>query len=317
MTIKELHYIHMIYQEKSFSKAASRLYMSQPALSTIVRRVERELGIRIFDRSTIPLTLTESGRIFIEAARRIGDVDMDMMNQLSDMKTMHSGHLSIGGSSFFCSYVLSEKIGEFRKLFPGIRIDLYESNIDVLKERILANELDLIMETAVFPEDGMKTCKVREEDIILGVPKQFPVNGALAHARYTDLMIRRHQPELPPNPPVSLKYFESYPFIFLRRGNDLYSRGMEMCKNAGFRPNVVIYLDQMLTAHNIAAQGVGCVFLRSWMIPHLSGTDSLYYYAIDDALAVRHVYYAWKKGRYITKAMREFLQLSNVDPDKS
>ena len=68
MTIKEAHYIYTIYQEKSFSRAAARLFMSQPALSAIVRRVEREFGIRIFDRSTIPLTLTESGKVYYTSA---------------------------------------------------------------------------------------------------------------------------------------------------------------------------------------------------------------------------------------------------------
>ena len=312
VTIKEAHYIYTIYQERSFSRAAARLFMSQPALSTIVRRVEHELGIRIFDRSTIPLTLTESGKIFIEAARKIGDVDTDLTKRLNDMKTEKAGHLSIGGSSFFCSYVLSEKIGEFRQICPGVRIDLYESNIDILKQRISANELDLIMETAVYPEDGLHTSMVREEDIILGVPKHFSVNEDLAHARMTDQVIRYHSPALPPNERVSLAPFKDLPFIFLRSGNDLYRRGMEMCQKADFRPNVVIYLDQMLTAHNIASRGVGCLFLRSWMIPYLTGTDTLYYYAIDDTLARRPVYFAWKKDRYITRAMREFLKLNEV-----
>ena len=312
MTIKKINYIYTICREKSFSKAAARLYMSQPALSTIVRRVERELGVRIFDRSTIPLTLTESGRIFIDAAQKIGDVDSDMMNRLQDIKMQQSGHLSIGGSSFFCSYVLSEKIGEFQKLYPGIRIDLYESNIDILKGRIFANELDLIMETAVFPEDGLSTCQVKEEEIILGVPRHFPVNDSLADFRLTDQMIRKNYPRLPDVERISLEHFKDLPFIFLRSGNDLYNRGLEMCRHAGFRPNIIIYLDQMLTAHNIAARGIGCLFLRSWMLPYLTETDSLYYYLINDSLSRRPVYFAWKKGKYITRAMREFLRLSGV-----
>ncbi|MBQ7534001.1 MAG: LysR family transcriptional regulator [Stomatobaculum sp.] len=313
MTIKEVHYVYTIYRERSFSQAAARLYMSQPALSTIVRRVERELGVRIFDRSTIPLTLTESGRVFIEAAQKIGDVDSDMLNRLQDIKSQQSGHLSIGGSSFFCSYVLSEKIGEFRNLFPGIRIDLYESNIDILKERIIANELDLIMETAIFPEDGLNTCQVREEEIILGVPKRYEINETLQNCRLTDQMIRKSSPDLPDVERVSLEHFKDLPFIFLRSGNDLYHRGMEMCRNAGFRPNIAIYLDQMLTAHNIAARGNECLFLRSWMLPYLTSTDTLYYYLIDDSLSRRPVYFAWKKGKYITVAMREFLKLNGVD----
>ena len=85
-----------------------------------------------------------------------------------------------------------------------------------------------------------------------------------------------------------------------------------MCRNAGFRPNIVIYLDQMLTAHNIAARGIGCLFLRSWMLPYLTETDSLYYYLINDSLSRRPVYFAWKKGKYITRAMREFLRLNGV-----
>ena len=315
MTIKELHYIFVIYQEKSFSKAAAQLYMSQPALSTITGRVERELGIRIFDRSTLPLTLTESGRIFIDAAKQILDVDTDLQARLKDLKGLQEGHLAIGGSSFFCSYVLSEKIGRFREIYPGIQIDLYESNIDVLKDRLLSNELDLIMETAIFPEDDLKICKYKEEEIILGVPKSFSVNQVLTDRRVTDQMLRDGGAVLPKEKAVTLSAFQELPFIFLRAGNDLYIRGMEMCRNAGFRPDIVIYLDQMLTAHNLAVRGVGCTFLRSWMIPYLPAKDALYYYKIDDPLVRRPVYFAFRKDRYLGLAIQEFLKLCGItDP---
>ena len=317
MTIKELHYIHTIYREKSFSKAAALLYMSQPALSIIVRRVERELGITIFDRGTIPLSITESGEALIQAAREIGEIDNDLMKRLSDIKALESGHLSIGGSSFFCARVLSEKIVKFRKMYPGIQIDLYESNTDILKERLLDGRLDLIMEAAIYSEDGMNSCKVMEEAIVLGVPKHFPVNERLAEFCLTEEQLRANVPvaNLPGSPecrPVSLGHFRGEPFIFLRRGNDIFSRGMEMCRKAGFRPEVVIYLDQMMTAHSIAARGVGCLFLRGWMVPHLQDKEKLCYYAIDDPQSRRPLYFAWKKGRYMTKGMRDFLKLNDI-----
>ena len=64
-------YVYEVYREKSFSKAAQNLYISQPSLSARIKKIEEEIGVPLFDRSTSPLQLTEAGRIYIDAAEEI------------------------------------------------------------------------------------------------------------------------------------------------------------------------------------------------------------------------------------------------------
>ena len=87
-----MDYVYAVWQEKSFSAAARKLFVSQPALSASVRKVERELGLPIFNRSTTPLQLTDAGRAYIDAAERIfrihaGDTDMPGLGDRASRNT--------------------------------------------------------------------------------------------------------------------------------------------------------------------------------------------------------------------------------------
>ena len=68
---RELEYVYAVYQERSFTKAARKLYLSQPAISAMVKKAERKIGTPIFDRSTSPLTLTPAGEYYIRQAEKI------------------------------------------------------------------------------------------------------------------------------------------------------------------------------------------------------------------------------------------------------
>ena len=69
--LNEMKYVYEVYKEKSFSKAAKKLFISQPALSNMVRKAEKEMGAPIFDRSTIPLTVTKEGAYYIRTVEKI------------------------------------------------------------------------------------------------------------------------------------------------------------------------------------------------------------------------------------------------------
>ena len=69
--LNEMKYVYAVYQEKSFSKAARKLQVSQPALSKMVRKVEKDIGVIIFDRSTIPVTVTREGAFYIKSIEDI------------------------------------------------------------------------------------------------------------------------------------------------------------------------------------------------------------------------------------------------------
>ena len=99
-------YVCEVYRERSFSKAAQNLYISQPSLSARIKKVEEQIGVPLFDRSTSPLQLTEAGRIYIRAAEEISVIEQRVENAINNLNTLQTGRLSIGASNLFAAYVL-------------------------------------------------------------------------------------------------------------------------------------------------------------------------------------------------------------------
>ena len=103
-------YVYAVYQERSFSKAARKLFVSQPWLSSTVKKVEQELNLQLFDRSTNPISLTEAGKYYIENVERIMAIEDEMQQHFQQM-SMAGASIHIGSSMFFCTYVLPRLMG--------------------------------------------------------------------------------------------------------------------------------------------------------------------------------------------------------------
>ena len=115
-------YIYAIYQEKSFSKASKKLFVSQPWLSSVVKRVEQEIKNPIFDRTTSPISLTEAGRYYIEQVEKVMEIENDMRQHFAQMNSQSGTSLHIGSSTFFCTYVLPRLMKEFKEFYPHITL---------------------------------------------------------------------------------------------------------------------------------------------------------------------------------------------------
>ena len=92
-------YVYKVYQEKSISKAAEALYISQPALSTAILRLENKLGFDIFDRTTVPVSLTVQGQIYIQSLNEILESEGNMRRKIRELSDMSYKTLTIGGGS--------------------------------------------------------------------------------------------------------------------------------------------------------------------------------------------------------------------------
>ena len=93
-------YVYAVYEEKSFSKAAQKLYITQPALSTAIKKVEKKIGSPIFDRSTSPIGLTPSGEVYIDAIEKLFVLEQNTLNQLNNLNGLLAGKLAVGGTIF-------------------------------------------------------------------------------------------------------------------------------------------------------------------------------------------------------------------------
>ena len=103
-----MQYIYQVYQDGSFTKAAEKLYLTQPALSMAVRQEEKQLGAALFDRSRRPLTLTPAGEAYIRAAERVKYLESDLGRELDDLRDIRTGCLHVGGTHYLNCFLLAE-----------------------------------------------------------------------------------------------------------------------------------------------------------------------------------------------------------------
>lgn len=114
-------YVYAVYEEKSFSKAAQKLYITQPALSTAIKKVEKKIGSPIFDRSTSPIGLTPSGEVYIDAIEKLFALEQNTINQLNNLNGLLTGKLSIGGTIFLPPLYCRESSESFRENIPRLK----------------------------------------------------------------------------------------------------------------------------------------------------------------------------------------------------
>ena len=139
-------YVYEVYKERSFTKAAQNLYISQPSLSARIKKIEEIIGEPLFDRSTTPLQLTEVGKVYIEAAEEITQIEQRVENYINDLAGLKTGNLAVGASTLFAAYVVPSSIAQFNQKFPDVHIQLIEGNTAELEEMLGSNALDFVID---------------------------------------------------------------------------------------------------------------------------------------------------------------------------
>lgn len=308
MDIKDIEYIYAVYCEKSFSRAAEKLFITQPALSFIVKKVENSIGVPIFDRRVNPIKLTHEGEYYIECIKKILDIQREMEDYFRVLKNNITGDLKIGAPTYFCTYILPSMVQAFKKDFPDSNIELYEANDFDLTKYLQSGVIDVCITVEKFDGKIFDTIALKEELIILAVPASLSINDKLEKYRLTfeDVSSNLYLEDI--YPPVSMRHFEKEPFLFQKKGNDMYKRGLEICKNAGFIPNISMYLDQLMTSYYVALAGKGIAFIRSDIASHVDYTDKLYFYKIDDKNTTRTINVSYKKNDKKSNIMENFLE---------
>ena len=261
-------YIITIYEVGSFTKAAEKLFVSQPSLSATVKRVEEKIGTPIFDRSTSPLTLTDTGYEYMKYAMQIKEIENDFERYASDYGSLLTGKLRIGGSSFFSSFILPNLISEFNKKYAKIEFEIVEDSTRNLISRLGENTLDIVIDNAELNEENVQSKIYKSERLILAVPKRFDINEKLKERRFTAEQIKKD--EHLQGKSIDLSKCKGLPFILLHNENDTGKRADKLFKKYEMKPNVVFYLDQQITSYNMACTGIGIAFLSDTLIKRIA-----------------------------------------------
>ena len=305
---QDMKYIYQVYVDGSFSAAAEHLYMSQPALSLAVKRVEEAVGAELFDRSHRPLKLTEAGQAYIDTLHYIRYLEEDLSHRIEDLRGLQTGTLRLGGTHFLNCYILAPILASFTKKYPGIQLELYEDSAVKLQARLQKRELDLTFSCAPEIVEQFEHRPAFYDHVLLAVHQDTPLPEELDALSLSaeDIMKRRH---LEPNcPKADLQLFRDVDFILLREGNNLFSRGNQMFREAGFTPKIKMSILQMVTSYRLADNGLGAAFVSDRLVR--SRHSHLRFFKIDSDYADRLFYFLLPKRDYTPFAVRSFIDFA-------
>lgn len=304
--------IYTIYEEQSFSKAAQRLYITQPSLSNSVKKLEDEIGIPLFDRTCKPVRMTEIGRAYIETATKIREAEKSFNNYLCMINDMEAGSINIGSNQLLSSLVLPHYISCFIRCYPKIQLDLLDANSAVLENKIMAGELDFIIDNQELDATLFERKFLKAEYLLLAVPDSFSINQQLQKYRlaYQDILSNKHVN--PDHPAVPLEKFADIPFILMTKENDTRSRSNSIFRYSGFHPNVLLELDRLITLYNFIEIGTAASIVSDTLIQHIHGKRrpenvAISFYKLSTQYAKRDIYISWKRGKFHSKAMAAFI----------
>ncbi len=306
---KYADYIYKVYEEKSFTAAAQKLFVSQPALSAMIRKAEEELGFKIFNRETTPVSLTDLGQMYIAAVEDMYRVQQNLKDGINNVTSLMAGNIRVGGAAFISSFILPKIIMAFSKQYPKINVDIMESNSLNLQEKLLAEEIEVLIDYD-FRDNKFVSFPLKKEHILLSVPKEHPLNVTLKNMALTadDVVSNVH---LQSNMPcVDLGLFADESFIQLKPKNNMYKSSCAICSEYGFTPQPIISVDQLMTAYNMAGAGMGLTFTTDTVVKAAARYENLLFYKLDSVHAERTLYIAHKKKKYIGPTVNEFINVA-------
>lgn len=306
MEIRHFHYIHTIYETGSISRAAEKLYISQPSLSQLLKSVEKKVGAPLFDRGSQPLRPTTIGQKYLETAQRIMELDTEFHRYVEDELGCAQGNLVVGSSPFRSTYFLASFLPEFQEKYPGIRLQLAEHTSKRLEEAVLSGDADLIIATQPVDANAFSFAELYSEEMVL----VLPAGHELSKQYHLPQDCRGTLPLLP------IGLLKDTPFIQMHSEQKLHQQLLSLCEEAGFTPKIYLQTRSMETALTLAAAGLGATLLPMTLLRAFQPKTRPCYAALPTRPR-RHALVAWRKKSYLSHAARAFIDsLVNYCRDK-
>ncbi|MGB7438729.1 MAG: hydrogen peroxide-inducible genes activator [Candidatus Acidiferrum sp.] len=288
MELHQLRYFCAIVDTGSFSRAARQTHVSQPSLSQQIRKLEDELGARLFDRLGRSVRLTETGQTFLPHARKVLHELEAARGDLAQQRDSVGGTLSVGVIPTVAPYFLPSVLTSFSRKYPEASVSVVEEITPVLLERLRGGTIDLALLALPIRGNEFESFPILTEPIFAALPKKHP----LARLRT-----------------LALKDLRAEPFLLLRDGHCFRENALAACDRARLHPQIVFESGQFSSLLSMVAAGMGVSVVPEMAIDKNSGCT---YIQLADDHAVRTIGAVRLRGRSLSRIHNAFLSLLRV-----
>lgn len=289
MEFRSLEVFVEVVRQGGFTAAASKVFLTQPSISRVIRQLEDTTGQVLLERNTREVVLTEAGRIVYHRALGLLGERARLRTELDDLAGLRRGSLSLGipplGGTLFVPLVR-----RFKQLYPLIDLHLFEKGSKATVESLLAGDLDL--GTVLLPADTttFEVIPLAKDHLALAVPHGSKWEGAA---------------------PLPLGALAGQPLILFPEEFALNDRVQAACQVAGFQPQIAGRSGQAQFLEGLVESGVGLALLPLSVLKRLTNvaTRELAKPGIPWDTCLAH-----PRGGYVSHAARAFIELASMYP---
>ncbi|QQK77183.1 LysR family transcriptional regulator [Salicibibacter cibarius] len=288
MDIRQLQYFMEVAKSQSFTRAASYLHVSQPSLSKAIKRLEDELDVPLFHRSSKQLQLTDAGKAVLNNTKHVLNSFHHLTAELSDMMNLKKGEIKIGIPPIIGAAFIAKLIGVYKEQYPAVDLRLTEVGSKRIKQGIDDGTLDIgFICNIPYQKENFEVIKMLKDPLVFVAHHSHPLN--------------RHQA-------ISISELKNEPLVLYQNDFSLHDSIVDACLKNGFYPQVVCESTQKDFMLEMVEARLGVALLPSQIAKKNSrGTLSSLPLHESDPLHLE-LGMLWKKNMYLSYAARAFVE---------
>jgi LysR family hydrogen peroxide-inducible transcriptional activator len=296
MNLRALQYLIALADVRHFSRAAERCHVSQPTLSTQIRKLEDELEVQLVERHPRQVMLTPVGEEIVARARTLLG-EMEAIRAIARRsRDPHSGTVRIGIFPTLAPYFLPHVIPKIRQAFPRLALRLYEEKTEDVIRMLGEGKLDAGLLALPLSEEWLESRTLFEEPFVLAVPENHPL-AARTEVRMEDLADQE--------------------LLLLEDGHCLRDQALEVCQLTGAHEQLDFHATSMETLRHMVAANTGITLMPTLSVkPPLANTDNLVTRPFRDPGPKRTIAMIWRKSSALADFLEELADIfAAIDPE--
>ena len=284
MNSRQLQYAIILSETRNFSQAAEKIGITQPAFSKQILSLENEMGVKLFDRSTNPLSLTPAGEFFVEKARKILFEEDLILKTMQSYKSGERGKLVIGAVPFRSSYMMPGIIKQLKDKYPNLEIVLEEYGLSALEKGLMEGEYDFAIMNLPINNPEFDAIPLEEDKLTLAVPKKH------AHLIKTQKGV------------IDNFYIaKDIPFVTVKKEQEMRRLFDALCIKAGFEPYIYATVTGVSTAWEVVKSGAAATIIPKQFAQTRGHYEEVKLFEIENIPYIRQSAVVIRKGQFVSE----------------
>jgi LysR family hydrogen peroxide-inducible transcriptional activator len=284
VNLRDLQYLVAVAETRHFGRAAEACFVSQPTLSTQIKKLETELGVELIERNPRHIMLTDAGERIVARAKIVLAEAENIRNIAKQTQDPESGTLRVGLFPTLAPYLLPHVVPQVHARFPKLELLLVEEKTEVIVERLRDGRLDVGVLARPIHDDHLHEEYLFAEDFLLAVPSDDPLAGQ--------------------DTPVPLSALAQENVLLLEEGHCLRDQALEVCQLAGASERAGFRATSLETLRQMVAAGVGVTLLPQLSVePPVPPSEDVRLLHFLDPVPRREIAMYWRT----TNVYRDFL----------